>query len=102
MRAKDLLKLIPNHVRVTHKVTYEVLWCDGFFKDGKQLGECDGVSKQIKISKNQSATEQYKTYLHELLHAISFETEGLNLTERQVMALEAGLYRVYRLNDQLK
>ncbi len=102
MKAKDLRKLIPSAVRITRNVTYEVVWVDEFLKDAKQLGECWFDGKQIKINKNQSNTEAYKTYLHEVIHAISFETDGLNLTETQVRKLEDGLYRMYKLNGILE
>lgn len=101
MKAKDLLKLIPNHVRITKSVTYEVVWVDEFLNDHKQLGECWYEGKQIKINKNQSATEAYKTFLHETLHAIAFENKKLTLTETQVQHLENGIFRVLRLNKVL-
>ena len=102
MKPKDLLKLIPSHVRITSKVTYEIVWCDEFFKDAKQLGECWFEGKQIKINKNQSPTEAYATFLHEVAHALSFETPGLNLTEKQVQKLEKGLFRILKLNGILE
>jgi hypothetical protein len=100
MKASDLLKLIPNIVRVTRNVSYEVLWNDEFPKDDNQLGECRGDVKQIVINKNQSPTETFKTYLHEALHAADFEEE-IGLTEGQVRKLEDSLFRMAKLNGIL-
>ena len=102
MRAKDLIKLIPSHIRITRNVTYEVVWVDEFLKDNKQLGECRFDTKQILINKNQSPSEAYCTMLHEIFHAISFETDGLNLTEKQVQKLERSTFRVLKLNGMLE
>lgn len=98
---KKLLSLIPNHVRITKNVTYEVVWCDEFFKDGDQMGECWYEGKQIKINKNQSATEAFKTFIHEVFHAASFENKSLKLTETQVRALEDAMFRILKLNGLL-
>lgn len=98
MKPKDLVKLIPNQVRITRHVTYEVLWNEDFPKDKKQLGECRSNPNQIVINRNQSDTEAWKTMLHEVLHAVSFENKDLKLTENQVRILEDSLFRVLKLN----
>lgn len=83
-------KLIPASVKIGNNV-YEILWCDEFPKDQKQLGESRfDHSKQILININQPIKEAVHTYWHELLHALSFEYEA-NLSEKQVKALEKGL-----------
>lgn len=87
---------IPNRVRITSKVEYEVLFVEEF-KDGQTLGECRSDVKQIVINKNQSDTEARKTFIHETIHAIDSE-EDIKLTEKQVRKLEDGIYRVLRLN----
>lgn len=102
MKAKDLIKLIPSSIRIKKDVAYEVLWNEEFLKDKSQLGECRSGPKQIVINKNQSNTEAFKTFLHEMLHAIAFETKELALTEKQVRLLEDGLFRVLKLNGLLK
>lgn len=99
--SKKLLTLIPSQVRITSKVTYEVVWCDNFPNDEHQVGECRPDTKQIVIKTGQSPTEAFKTFLHEVLHAISLETDGMNLTEKQVRLLEDGLFRVGKLNKVL-
>lgn len=101
MRAKDLLKLIPSHVRITNNVTYEVLYSDEIVQDNNRLGECRPYSKQILIKTNQSPTEKFQTFIHEVLHAISFENKHLNLTEKQVRILEKSLYKMLKLNGLL-
>lgn len=103
MRIKELAKNLPNKVRITRKAVYEVLFTDAFLNDNTQLGECRSAEpKQILIKNQQSDTEKVKTLIHEVLHSISFETEGLNLTEKQVSLLEDGIFRILKLNGLLK
>lgn len=102
MKAKDLIKLIPTHIRITKDVTYEVLYNDEFLNNNNQLGECRYDTKQILIKNGQSPTELFKTFLHEVFHAISFETPNLNLTENQVLKLEDSSFRVLKLNNILE
>lgn len=71
------------------------------FKDGETLGECRFNPNQIVIKNGQSDTETFKTFLHEVLHAVSIENK-VGLTEKQTRALEDGLYRLLRLNGYLK
>lgn len=101
MKPSDLLKLIPARVRITQSVTYEVVFIDSF-PDPKQVGECRPDSKQIVIKKGESPTETYKTFLHEVLHAMSLERDGMNLTEKQVRLLEDEVFRVLKLNKILE
>ncbi len=97
---KNLLKLIPSIVRATRHISYEVLYVEEF-KDKTQVGECRPNEKQIVLKNKESQTETFKTFIHEICHMISFEQPGLNLTEKQVRALEEGLYRVLKLNGVL-
>lgn len=97
MSKKKLKDLIPPKVRITSKISYEVLFVDEF-TDPKCLGECRPTEKQIVLKNGQSDTEMYKSYLHELFHSFSFEYPGLNLTEKQVQKLEEAMYRYERLN----
>jgi len=102
MKSKDLPKLIPTKVRITRKISYEVVYTDDYVAEQKLLGQCrPEPAYQIVIYNKQSDTEKYKTFLHETIHAINFETEGLNMTENQVAALEQGLFRVLKLNGIL-
>lgn len=98
MAKKKLKDLIPPKVRITSKVSYEVLFVDEF-SNPRTLGECRYDAKQIVIKNGLSDTENYKTYLHELFHAFSFEYPGLELTEKQVQKLEEAMYRYERLNN---
>lgn len=91
-------KLIPSSVKIGKNV-YEILWCDEFPKDKKQLGESRfAESKQILISLNQPVKEAVHTYWHELLHTLSFEYDA-NLSEKQVKALEKGLYFILKRDN---
>lgn len=98
MPKKKLKDLIPPKVRITSKVSYEVLFVDEF-PNPRTLGECRPNEKQIVLKNGQSDTEIYKSYVHELFHSFSFEYPGLNLTEKQVQKLEEAMYRYERLNN---
>lgn len=91
---------IPTSVRITPKVTYEVLFSDEISSGPDVLGEMRPVEKQIIIKNGQSNTEMAKTYIHEVLHAISDEND-VKLTEQQVRKLENALWRFLRLNNLL-
>jgi hypothetical protein len=95
---KKLIKLIPAKVRVKKDVSYEIVFIESFDNDENCLGMCRHESKQILIKLGQSPTETFKTFIHELLHAISFEYPKLNLTENQVLILEDAIFRLLRLN----
>lgn len=91
---------IPNLVRITPKISYEVLFTDLISENPDTLGEMRPDVKQIIIKNNQSSTELVKTFIHEVFHAISDE-HGIGLTEAQVKGLELGVYRFLRLNGYL-
>lgn len=102
MKNDLLIKLIPTEVRITPKIKYEIVWIKEFVNDSKQMGECrrDELTRQIVISESQPKGEVFKTFLHEVLHAIDLEND-INLTESQVRKLENGIFRVLRLNNTL-
>lgn len=85
---------IPNSIRITHKKRYEVVWIDSF-SDPKIVGETRFNPPQIVIKKDHG--DEFMTFVHELLHAISNEYD-LNLTENQVMGMELAIKRIAKLN----
>lgn len=102
MKNVDLIKLIPVQIRITPKVVYEVVWVQEFPNDKEQMGETrrDDNLKQIVISESQPKSEVFKTFLHEVLHAIDLEHK-IELTEKQVIKLENGIFKVLKLNNIL-
>lgn len=56
------------------------------------LGSINETKLKIKIDKNLVAAQLYSTILHEVIHALSYHLH-LDLSENQVMGLEAGLYQ---------
>lgn len=58
--------------------------------DKDQYGECDDGAKIIHIRKNQSPMGLFRTFLHEVLHAIECEYR-LKLKHEQVDSLEVAL-----------
>ena len=87
---------VPPRIRITYKVTYEVVWIDSFV-DPEQLGGCCYEDRQIKIKTGMKPRKAFYVFFHELIHAINFERK-LKLTEKQTEGLELGLAGVARLN----
>lgn len=89
---------LPATVRITSKIKYDVLSSPCI---GELHGICDFEKLQIVINPHQSNTEAHKTLIHEILHAVSNEYDA-GLTENQVRALEEGLYKLFKLNKDLR
>lgn len=96
---KNLKSRIPHLVKFRRKV-YEICWIDNF-KDDHTLGETRFDPRQIVIKSDMGDKECVKTYLHEILHAISHEYDA-NLTETQVRALEDALTDVLKKGNIFK
>lgn len=91
---------IPNSVRITADVAYEVLFSDEISSGPDIMGEMRPVEKQIIIKNGQSQTELVKTFIHEVIHALSDEND-IRMTESQVRKMETAVYRFLRLNGAL-
>lgn len=96
---KKLFKRIPPSVKIG-KRTYEIVWVDEFMGVPK-LGETRFDKPQIALLIKQTPKQAVSTYLHEVLHAVSFE-ENVNLTENQVLALEKSLLYVLKTDNLFK
>ncbi len=59
------------------------------------LGECRPSTRQIVLLKKQK--NKWKTFIHECLHAFSFDWD-IGLTETQVSKLEEAIFRALKLN----
>jgi hypothetical protein len=82
----------PKEVRILGKA-YEVQVVPGF----EDCGECFDMKQQIKLQAEMPTTLEQDTLLHEVIHALDFNMK-LNMKERQVSALAAGLIGVFRDN----
>jgi glycine cleavage system protein P-like pyridoxal-binding family len=91
---------IPHKIRITSKISYEVLHVDAF-DDESQLGECRFDTKQILIKRDQSETDVAKTLIHEVFHAIS-EEYGAELPHGSIYILENAVLKVLKLNKWIK
>lgn len=68
--------------------------------DQDNWGECKEENAAIRIKEGMDPQQERCTLLHECIHAIE-ESLGLDLTEKTVLALEAGLYDLLISNPQL-
>ena len=95
--ANKLLAKIPSHVKITPKVSYEILFIPEF-KDAKTLGETRYQDvKQIVIKSGEPPSHTISTIIHELIHSIDIENK-IGLTEKQVLGLEEGIFRALEAN----
>ncbi len=88
---------IPSRIRITGRVSYEVLYSDVIKNDPHCMGMCDPNTRQIIIKNGMSEAKQIKTLVHELLHSIEFESKT-PIPHKVTYALEAGIYKVLKLN----
>jgi len=96
---KRLRKAIPPKLQLNKKSSYEVLW--DMDKNSPTLGLLRIEEKQIVLNHTQDDKEAVHTYFHEVLHALSVEYD-VDLTEKQVRALEKGLYWLIKPNNLFK
>lgn len=93
---KKLIEKIPSHIRITNKISYELVYIPEF-KDGKTLGECRPDIKQIVIKTGQTPIMTMRCIIHECFHAVALES-NFELTEKQVLNLEEAIYNFLKLN----
>jgi len=64
------------------------------------IGECDTFHQTIKVNPSLPEATLQDTLLHEVIHAVE-EQLHLRMTEKQVFALAAGLFAVFRDNQEV-
>ena len=84
------LPKIPSHIKIKNKVVYEIVWVESFV-DSDVLGECRFDARQIVLKKGQSERETFKTFMHELMHAMEVE-RGIKITHRAIYQMEEAIY----------
>lgn len=91
------LPKIPPRLKIKNKVVYEIVWVESF-ADPDVLGECRFDSKQIAIKDGLSEREAFKTFVHEVLHAVEFE-RGVKIPHRAIYQLEDAVFYLLFHND---
>ncbi len=95
--AKKKLKL-PSKIKLSNKISYDVLFSECIGTDLGQCQKCHCESvRQIVINPKQPHSEQVKTLIHEVLHAIEIEANE-PVPHKYIELFEFGLYEVLRLN----
>lgn len=82
----------PTHVLINQE-HYSVRFVKVIRKEKTCLGICDPERREIMIKIGQTKEETFKTFLHELLHAIEFEYE-LKIKHKLVHALEDPIFKL--------
>lgn len=91
------LPKIPPRIKVKNKIEYEVVWVDEFTAPDT-LGECRFNSRQIALKIGQSEKQEFKSLIHEMLHAIC-EERGIEISHRAIYQLEEALFYILFHND---
>jgi Zn-dependent peptidase ImmA (M78 family) len=86
---------IPARVKIKNKVTYEVVWVDSFVDkpDEKTYGECRYDQKQNALLINQSERQAFKSFSHEVAHAVCHE-RGIKISHQAIHQLEDAIYYI--------
>lgn len=71
-----------------------------FIKDKSWLGKCSLKKRTIWLNAKQPRTHLFMTFLHELLHAIEFES-GMKIKHQRIYEFEDGLYNFFINNVSL-
>lgn len=96
----DLVTKIPHKVQVNTDRYFEIVWSD-HLSQASVMGETRFEPDQIAIKIGQSNKEAVKTYLHELIHAVSDEYD-VGLTETQVIQLEKAISTILKPGNVFK
>lgn len=89
---------IPPKIRIKARVSYEIVWQEKIADDADCLGLCDPEKRIIYLRLGMSDEATAKTFLHEVLHAMSAEHD-FELPHRTVYALEEAVFRLLKLNN---
>jgi len=91
----------PKSVRVAgHDYTVRLANPDGDLET-VNVGRCDHYRMRITLDASMSPDAQRSTLLHELIHAADKRFGASDMTEAQVLALENGLWAIFRDNAGL-
>jgi len=84
------LPSIPSRIKIKNRVVYEIVWVDSF-KDTNVLGECRFDVRQIALKNGQSERETFKTFVHEVIHAMEVE-RGIKIPHKAIYQLEDAIF----------
>jgi hypothetical protein len=99
--ASTIIDLFAPFFRVKKRIQYEVVFSAGI---PKTAGEARYYSRQIALVIDENKEEMVKTFIHELLHVVSYHylTPKQRLTEKQVIKLEKGIFNLLKLNKVIE
>lgn len=92
------MKMLPPNSQYPKKIyisseVYRVKFVKGLDK----FGDSDPAKKLIRIKDGMSRRETFMTFIHEILHALTFEHD-FDLKHKQVYALEKSLFELWADN----
>lgn len=87
MNWNKLAKNIPAEVKIGSRVKYEVLYIKEF-SIKEDIAKCDYGKKQLIIKEALGPKLKVESFLHECLHAFSYQ-HNIGLTEQQILDFES-------------
>lgn len=81
--------------------TYKVRFSRLIDRDKECVGLCNFDTKTITIKKGQSDVERFKTFVHEVLHAIEMEHK-IAIKHKEVYKLEQCIVEFLLVNFQIE
>ena len=87
----------PNQIKIKNKCVYEVVHIDGFLDDAETMGECRYDIQQIVLKKGLTKTQEVKTLIHEIIHALCFERK-IEISHKAIYQLEDAIYYIITRN----
>ena len=87
------LPKIPSRIKIKNKVVYEIVWIDSF-KDPQTVGECRPWARQIALKTGASERSLFKSFVHEVLHAVEVE-RGIKIPHRSIYKLEDAIFYLF-------
>jgi len=88
---------VPHKIRITSKISYEILYADVIKDDPTCHGHCCPEKKQIILKNGLSDSNIAKALIHEIIHCAEFETKT-PIPHKITYALEEGFYKMLKLN----
>ena len=95
---------LPKSIKVAGHIYRVEPWRHQDARANERLGECDRLSKVLRIDTSFGRAQTAESLLHELLHAITYEWnlhDGRHHEEAFVNTLGKGLLAVLRENREL-
>ena len=88
---------IPSKIKIRGRTYYQVVFQEIIRDDPACMGLAEPSERMIYLKIGMSQTDQVKTLIHEVIHAIEFEWNQ-PIPHKITETLEEGIFKVLKLN----